>query len=157
MTPEPHLQVLRRIVLTLQNEPIQWVVTGSLGMALHGVPLDVHDIDIQTDRTGAAGIERILNEYSTSPVKFRESERIRSYFGTFEIDGVKVEIMGELQKRLADGTWEEPVKVETFREWLAFDGLEVPVMSLEYEVQAYYRMGRNERADMLRAWLDKST
>jgi hypothetical protein len=44
MTPPHRLKVLRKIVTRLQDSPVDWVVTGSLGMALQGVPVEVHDV-----------------------------------------------------------------------------------------------------------------
>lgn len=157
MIPNEYLQVLKKIVSRLAGRPIHWAVTGSLGMALQGVPLPIHDIDLQTDKDGALEIARSFAEYVVSPVAFRESEHIRSYFGILEIDGVKVEIMGDLQKYLADGQrWEDPARVERHRRWIELDEMRIPVLDLEYEYQAYLKMGRLERAALLRRWLDSA-
>lgn len=156
MIPNQHLQVLRKIVTCLKNRPIHWVVTGSVGMALQGMPLEVHDIDIQTNRDGAYDIERVLMEHIVRPVRYLESEIIRSHLGMLEIDGIQVEIMGDIQKRLENQSWEAPVRVESYRQWLVIEGMQVPVLSLDYEYQAYFRLGRTEKAEMLRAWLHKS-
>jgi len=150
-----HLEVLRKIVTRLQDTPINWVVTGSLGMALQGVPVEVHDIDIQTDRSGVYEIERLLAEYVVEPVRYSESEWIRSHLGRLEIDGVKVEIMGDIQKHLDNQGWEEPVKVEHHRRWVEVNGMRIPVLSLAYEYQAYLKLGRVEKAEILRRWLQK--
>ena len=155
MITNQHLQVLRKIVTRLNDNSINWAVTGSMGMALQGMPLDVHDIDIQTNKAGAYEIERILMEYIVKPVRYLESERIRSYLGMLEIEGIQVEIMGDIQKRLEIQVWEEPVNIEAYRQWLEVDGMHIPVLSLNYEYQAYLRLGRNEKAEMLRAWLQK--
>jgi hypothetical protein len=48
-----HLSALRKIYTELEGQPINWVITGSLGCALQGVKVEVHDIDIQTDRESA--------------------------------------------------------------------------------------------------------
>jgi len=84
-------------------------------MALQGVPVEVHDIDIQTDKDGVYEIERCLAEFVIEPVRYSETERIRSHLGMLEIDGIKVEIMGDIQKRLGNQGWEEPIKVERYR------------------------------------------
>jgi hypothetical protein len=123
-------------------------------MALQGVPLEVHDIDIQTDKDGAYGIERLLKEHLVNPVRYLESEHIGSYLGMFKIDSIEVEIMGDIQKRLYDHSWEEPVKVEIYRRWVELDGERIPVLALDYEYQAYLRLGRIEKVEMLRAWLN---
>ncbi len=150
---DAHLKVLQKIVARLKDKPINWVVTGSLGMALQGVPVEVHDIDIQTDMKGAYEIARCLAEYVVKPVQYLESKRIRSHFGILEIDGVKVEIMGDVQKRLDDQCWEEPVKVERYKRWVEVHGMRIPVLALEYEYRAYLKLGRSDKAEILRRWL----
>lgn len=155
MISESHIQVLIKIAAALGNRNIDWVVTGSMGMALHGVPLEVHDIDLQTDKNGVFEIEEIFKENIIAPIAFRSSDRLQSYFGKLEIDGIQVDLMGDLQHRSTDLSWEEPVKVAEHREWLECGDLSVPMMPLEYEVVAYSKMGRIERAKLLRDWLDR--
>ena len=125
-------------------------------MALQGMPVEVHDIDIQTDKDGAYEIERCFVEFVIKPLRYSEIERIRSHLGMLEIDGIKVEIMGDIQKRLGNQGWEEPVKVECYRRWVEVDGLRIPVLSLEYEYQAYLRLGREKKAEILQRWLEKT-
>jgi hypothetical protein len=151
-----YLNTLHTIHALLKDSQINWVVTGSLGMALQGMDIEVHDIDIQTDKDGAYEMERLFFEYVVKPVHDSVSERIRSHFGALEIGGIKVEIMGDIQKRLDNQTWEEPVKVECHKHWVGIDGMQIPVLSLAYEYQAYLKLGRNEKAEMLRKWLQKS-
>jgi hypothetical protein len=153
MIEPQHLAALVKIHSRLRDCKAAWVITGSLGMALQGMDLDVHDIDIQTDKQGAFEIERQFPGNVIEPVHASQSERIRSYFGKLEIDGIKVEIMGDLQKRIDEKTWEEPVRVEADRRWVNFDEMQIPVLSLEYEYQAYIKLGRVEWAEMLRKWL----
>lgn len=50
-----YLNTLRKICAQLNNCQNSWVVTGSLGMALQGVDIEVHDINIQTNQHGAHG------------------------------------------------------------------------------------------------------
>ena len=63
--------------------------------------------------------------------------------------------MGDIQKRGTDGVWEEIVDPARYRQMVEIEGLLVPVLSLEYEYQAYLKFGRVEQAKMLRRWLDK--
>jgi len=62
MIGREHLNVLRKIYSRLQGRQLNWVITGSLGMALQGIELNVHDIDIQTDRQSAYEIEKLFAE-----------------------------------------------------------------------------------------------
>lgn len=141
--------VLHKLYNELVGSGVNWVVTGSLSFALQGLPLTPHDIDIQTDAAGAYEIERRFSSYVTRKVAFSSAERVRSHFGAILIDGITVELMGDLQKRLEDDTWEDPVDLDSQKRFVAFEEMDVPVLSLEYEAQAYQKLGRHERAQML--------
>ena len=164
MIDRVYFDVLRQIRARLSNTDINWVVTGSLGFALQveatksrsigGVPIQPNDIDIQTDRVGAYEIENLFSDVVIRKVKFSATERIRSHFGALQIDGIEVEIMGDIQKKGTNGVWEKPVDPAHYRRMVEVDGLIVPVLSLEYECQAYLKLGRVEKAKMLRRWLD---
>lgn len=149
------IKVLHKLHNHLNTDEVDWVVTGSLGFALHGMDVEVHDIDIQTDKAGAYEIERRFLPYVIRNIEFSSSERIHSYFGELNIDGVKVEIMGDIQKRLADGTWEDKIDVCNKRRFINYQGLSVPVMSLEYECEAYNKLGRTDKADQIRRYLEQ--
>jgi hypothetical protein len=152
---EQQLEVLLKICRRLRDTKLDWALTGSLGMALQGVDVPVHDIDLQTDEQGAYAMERCFRDDVVKPVTHTISERIRSHLGALEIDGIKVEIMGAIEKRLDDGSWGAPVQVIRHRRWIDVRGVRVPVLSLEYEVEAYRKMGRIERAEMLKSWLEQ--
>lgn len=142
--------VLRQIVASLQGSDINWAVTGSLGMALQGVEIEPRDIDLQTDREGAYEIERRFFAQVSRKVSFSTGQRIRSHFGALLINGVRVEIMGAVQKRLEDGTWEDAIDPGSYKRLVHFTGMQIPVLALEYEAQAYQKMGRLQRAELLR-------
>jgi hypothetical protein len=151
--PDRHLRALRIVYSRLDGQPIRWALTGSAGMALQGVPVEVHDLDLQTDEQGAYALAKRLEAYVVTPVRWLESERIRSHLGKFAVEGVQVEVMGGIQKRLEDQSWEEPVQIELYRRWIEVEGMRLPVLSLEYEYQAYLRLGRSDQAERLRRWL----
>lgn len=154
MIDEAHLQALRTLCTRLNHPEIHWAITGSLGFALHGIPVTVHDIDVQTDREGAYLIEQRFADCVVRPVAFHAAERIQSHFGALHVNGIEVEIMGDIQKRLPDGGWDEPPHLAECTEHLLVDGMRVPAMTIEYEYGAYLRLGRTEQAQLLRAWLD---
>ena len=150
----PLLDVLMCLRRRLGQVERPWAVTGSMGFSLQGLPVEVHDIDLQTDREGAYAIEEIFTEAVVQPVALSGTERVRSYFGTLELQGARIEIMGDLQKRLPDGSWEPPVTVAEHLRYIEVRGLSIPVLDLRYEAEAYRTLGRHDRADMLARWLD---
>jgi hypothetical protein len=146
-------RALRIIHDGLQKTEVVWAITGSLGFALHGMKLKVNDIDLQTDASGAYEIENTFAEKVVRMVKFSVSDKIASHWGELKIEGVKVEIMGAIQKKHPNGTWESPVEVAKYREFIPFERMKLPVLSLKYEEQAYRKLGRIEKADMIKEWL----
>lgn len=155
MIPERHWPILRQLCERLDGEGILWAVTGSTGLALQGVPCDVHDLDIQGDEASVYAIERCFAGQVRQPVHLRQSETITSHFGVLEIDGVKVELMGGLQKRLPTGEWEKPVPVGKLRRFVEVRGLRIPVLPLEHEYHAYRLMGRTAKAELIQRTLDE--
>ncbi|SFJ95488.1 nucleotidyltransferase domain-containing protein [Thermoflavimicrobium dichotomicum] len=152
MGSKEYLDVLFEIHRRMENANILWALTGSLGMALQGVPVEVHDIDIQTNRSGAYRLEELFSAYVARRVAFSSTDRIRSHFGALNIRGIQVEIMGDIEKRLPDGTWEEPVDLRTVRHFIEVEGRRIPVLSLDYEYEAYLKLGRAEKADLIRKY-----
>ena len=154
MIDRAYLDVLRMLDARLSGAGIVWVVTGSLGFALQGVPVTPHDIDLQTDAGGAYAIARLFSEYVVRPVAFSSTATIRSHFGALAIAGIIVEIMGDIQKRSTDGSWEPPVDLERHRREVELDGMQISVLSLPYEREAYRTLGRVATVHLLEAWLE---
>jgi hypothetical protein len=94
------LVVLRQLFTELKESQVIWAVTGSLSFALQGLPLEPHDIDIQTDTEGAYEIERRFSSQMGRKVAFSSTKRMRSHFGALLIEGIVVEIMGDIQSDL---------------------------------------------------------
>ncbi len=147
------LDALRKIVARLEGARIDWAITGSLGLALQGVEVDVHDIDLQTDHAGSLEIERRFRECVVRPIDFSPADRIRSYLGALSLDGLKVEIIGDMQHRSEAGAWGEPIRVADHIRWVNAYDMRLPVMSLEHEYVAYLQMGRAAKAQLIFAAL----
>jgi hypothetical protein len=156
MIAHEFFQVLQTICKTLHRVDVIWAVTGSLGFALQGIDVPVNDIDLQTDKFGAYRIERCFVDQIVRKVTFSSSEKIQSHFGELRINGIKVEIMGALQKRMSDGSWENPVVIRNLRKKIHYQGLIVPVLSLKHEYEAYRKLGRFEKAELIRKHLERS-
>jgi len=149
--PSPaHLSALRVLIACLPLNEINWALTGSTSHALQGVPVEPHDIDVQTDETGAGKAAEALAAYCVSPPCWTESQRIRSLLGKYAIEGIEIELMGALQKRKPDGSWGTPTDPAEHRRIVPLEDLAVPVLTLEYEATAYAELGRHERAELLR-------
>jgi len=135
--------VLRQIARRLDEAGVPYKVVGGTAVALHGVPVPVKDIDIETDAAGAYRFQSLFAGHVVQPVTLRETESYRSHFGRFDFDSVMVEVMGDLQRREA-GAW---VPTATATESMVdLDSVPVRVSWLEEEMLAYIRRGRLDRA-----------
>lgn len=153
MVPPKYLAVLQTLYTRLQSTPINWALTGSTSFALQGMPVRPHDIDLQTDAAGAYQLEHLFAEFSVQKVAFSAAGHIRSHFGALVIGGIRVEIMGDIQKQLPDGSWELPARLQDYRCFVEAGEMRIPVLSLEYEYRAYLTLGRLEKAELIRQWL----
>ncbi len=156
MIPEKHQHVLKQLVNILEAKKIIWALTGSTAFALQGLPFTPDDIDIQTTATGAYAIEQLFKRAIVKPVRYSETPRIRSHFGALEIAGVKVEIMGDIQTRANDkGTWSDIPNIASLRVYITQQALQIPVLPLVYEYEAYLRLGRYDKAQIIKQALNK--
>jgi len=145
---------LKFVYESLLDDPVIWALTGSFAFYIRGIDVSVGDIDIQTNESGAYEIARRLKRYVREPVQYRQAPTIRSHFGKFMIGGVRVEVMGDIEKRSFDGTWMVTPPLPTITETVLYNEMNIPVLNLEYECEAYAMMGRTDKARLLRAWLD---
>ena len=155
MISTQHARALKTIHDRLRKIESVWAITGSLSFVLQGMEIEVNDINLQTDAAGVYDIEKVFAENIVRSLRFSRSDKIASHWGELNIDRVKVEIMGGLQKKLPDGTRESPVDVKRHREFISFEGMVLPVLSLAYEEQAYRTLGRIEQADQIKEWLSR--
>jgi hypothetical protein len=156
MVPNTHLRVLRRVCAALRDGGVTWVLTGSMGLALRGVPLTPGDIDIQTDEAGAYEIERRLAGFVTEPVAYGAAPHIRSHYGKLKIDGVQVEIMGDIQRHLDRDEWSPVADLGALVEHVTIEeDMQVPVLPLAYEHRAYLELGRAAKAELIKQRLDE--
>jgi hypothetical protein len=145
-----HLSALRVLVAHLPLDEINWALTGSTAHLLQGVPVEPHDIDVQTDEAGAWRAAEALAAYCASPPRWTESQEMRSLLGSYAIEGIEIELIGALQKRKPNGSWGTPADPAEQRRVVRLEDLAIPVLTLEYEAVAYAEIGRHERAELLR-------
>ena len=152
--PESHRRALSVLVDRLSGADVRWAVTGSVAFALHGVVIVPRDLDISTDRGGAYALEQAFADEVVERVKPLVSDRLRTLRGLLSLEGVPVEIVGDIRRRLRSGRWGRPVNPLRHAIVLMVDGVEVPVLTPKYLYRAYMQLGRAEKAALLRPLLE---
>ncbi|MEK6256619.1 MAG: hypothetical protein N2C13_04785, partial [Chloroflexota bacterium] len=102
---------------------------------------------------GAYEIEQILCDCISRSVTPKTIDNMRIVLGRLKIEDVQVDIIGGVQKRKADGSYELPVDIGEHKLFVEYQGLQVPVLDLEHEQKAYLKIGRFEKAALLADWL----
>lgn len=150
--PRPYQLAVRRLVANLPFDEVNWALTGSVAHRLQGADIGCHDVDVQTDEPGAYEIASRLHRWVVESVELRSSARMRSHFGRLRFDDlqVDVDVMGAVQKRTMNGPWSEPTNPSDHRVYVSAGSVDVPVLSLRYEADAYEAIGRPDRARLLR-------
>jgi hypothetical protein len=148
--PNPHTETLIRVLTLVPPQVHTWVLTGSGGLRLQGVDIPVNDLDLQTDSESVYEIEKKLAEFMQVAVHPWESEHTFSLHGQAEINGVTVELLGGIKHRRPGGEWEPSADILSTRIWISWREREVPAFPLEFEAQAYAKMGRVEKANLIR-------
>jgi len=149
--PEAHARALLALLERIPPERFGWVLVGSAGLRLQGLDIPVNDLDVECDGQAIHAIERALGEWMREPVHVWDSGRIKSLDGKAKVAGVQVELIAELTV-VEEDSRSQPVDLSR-RIWLDWRGQAVPVFPLEMEAESYERMGRMEKAEMIRAYL----
>ena len=154
MIPESHFKALKIIIDKLSGKNINWVIIGSTNLALQGVDVDVHDIDVLTDKVGSLRVAEALKEHCVTPFSLKEKIPFKSYYGAFRILDVEVEVIAEIQHQLKTGRWSTKSRIKDMILFY-YKGLKIPLLPLESELEAYELMGRTEKVNKIKAVLDK--
>lgn len=156
--PEQHTKVLSLLLDRVPPAHHLWALTGSAGLRLQGVDIPVHDLDLQTDAKTVYLLEKNLEEFIKVPVHVWETEHhTLSYHAQAEVEGLQVELLGDVRHRSADGVWELPLVIESALVWVEWRDLTIPVLSLVHEALAYEKMGRVQKAERIRLTIQKES
>ncbi|WP_246079034.1 nucleotidyltransferase domain-containing protein [Paenibacillus piri] len=91
-----HLEnALRQVQLRLRGVDKPWLVGGSCGLLLHGVPLQAppRDLDLYADDESASELHRALSGYAVDEQTEDRSGMYRSILSHYSIEDIKVELV----------------------------------------------------------------
>ncbi|MGP6207713.1 nucleotidyltransferase domain-containing protein [Cuniculiplasma sp. SKW3] len=146
MLDSTFIEVIRLISKSIPYD-VKWALDGSTSLALQGIDVKPHDIDILTDSEGAVKIQEVLKEYNEIPITHSSNGKYDSYFGIFRVNGIKVEVMGDLRV-FRDGKWsalQNPSSMDTVH--VNIEELSVPVVSVKSQTESGYLSERLKRKD----------
>ncbi len=150
------IKVLKKVYKTLEKENIFWILSGSVSLAIQGVDVEPKsDIDILTDEKGSKEIYILLKEYCIQEPLYSSTNKYRSYFGIYMIDGIQVEVMGDFQYKLKDGNWSKNNHLHSINK-IRYEEMNLPVLEVSQELQEYENLGRLDKVEKIEQFLLKS-
>jgi hypothetical protein len=141
------LSALKVLTQKFDKENIKWVIVGSASLALQGVKVKPGDIDIMTDKEGSEKMNTILAEYLIRPITYGKTDRFDSYFGEFNINGIKVEVMGDFKEKIKNKWVSLDYRLKENKK-INVKGIEIPVSLLTDQLESYESSER--RKDFVR-------
>lgn len=150
--PEKFKQTVLLLATILRD--YQYAFRGTASLVLHGVDMNVDDVDILCDKQTALACNQLLTDYLHEEVRYQESDQFKSYFGKFEVNHILVEVMGEWQVRDKKGLWSEPFDASQ-RTLIQFNGKDVYVTPIEQELAVFAKMGRWNAYHKIRKCFDE--
>lgn len=149
MLDEKFTKTLEQISKKLAAGKITWALVGSTNMALQGIDVQPHDIDIAMKQEDLSKIEELFSEYGSPKIK-----EIRFGFGGTG-DEIKVRINNtEIQffaERESSTYWSKILAKRTIS--IRAGSVTVPCLTLEAEAQAYSETNRENKSRLIREYL----
>lgn len=140
-TPESFISTILLLSDLLKGQ--QYAIRGTASLVLQGLDMIAQDIDILTDKDAALACNKLLKDYLVEEVKYKESEKFKSYYGKFKVNDIQVEIMGEWKIKDTKGNWSSPFDLSNGqRKKILLNGKEVYVTTVETELACFAKMGR---------------
>ena len=141
------LEVLYKLI---KNTNIHRVLSWSISLVIQWVDIiPSEDIDMLTDNVWAKELDKVLHSFVVKPLQYSSTEKYQSYFGIYKINDIQVEIMWEMQHRLKNNL-RSKIKKQHKVYVINYNNMNLPVLSLRQELQAYENMGRSDKVKKIK-------
>jgi len=160
---KPLLQATIRIGELLKDCSAKWAFAGDLGEILFGVNVEPDHITIITTSAGCDDISKKLTPFLVQAPRITERRvkrsaeinlkplpiNVRSYSSSFNIQGQKLDVHGDLQIKVGDWDWGDSIDFEP--EYVYVVGVKVPAAPLELKKELYRGLGWYDRVSKIHA------
>ena len=160
---KPLLQATIRIGELLKDCSAKWAFAGDLGEILFGVNVEPDHITIITTSAGCDYISKKLTPFLVQAPRTTERRvkrsaeinlkplpiNVRSYSSSFNIQGQKLDVHGDLQIKVGDWDWGDSIDFEP--EYVYVVGVKVPAAPLELKKELYRGLGWYDRVSRIHA------
>jgi hypothetical protein len=157
----PLLRATVKIGAALKDAQAKWAFGGDAAEIIKGVNVKADHLEIVTTKAGTEEVCRLLPEYVTlapadaEKTLVREADvdakmlpvRVRSRYAELVVDKVKVEVYGDLQYKVAEWDWGDPLDYEA--EFVNIIGTNVPTLPLRLKSELDLGLGWLDRVALI--------
>jgi hypothetical protein len=160
---KPMLEATIKVGELLKDSSTKWAFAGDLGEILFGVNVQPDHMTILTTSTGCDELSNTLAAFQTSAPRLTERQitrsaeidlkplriAMKSYSSNFNIHGQNLDVHGDLQIKVGDWDWGDPIDFEP--EYVYVVSVKVPVAPLELKQELYRGLGWYDRVSKIHA------
>ncbi len=154
---EPLLNTTLKLAGLLRECESKWAMSGDAGELLSGVSVPADHLSILTTAEGCQEISKKLIQNMIQPPGMveRKLEReakvdlepypvqIKSYEARFQLEGVRLDVYGELRIRIGGWEWGDPLDYEP--DYVYVGSEKLPVVPLRLKTELYIGLGWTDR------------
>jgi hypothetical protein len=155
---KPLLEATIAIGRALEDCTNKWALSGDVAEVISGVNVQPDHVTVLTTKEGCneiveklarhviagpALVERKLEREAKVGLKFYPI-KIKSYTARFNIEGSRLNVHGDLQIKVGEWDWGDPLDCE--RDYVYVVGVKVPVVPLQVKSEIYNGLGWRDRA-----------
>ena len=158
---QPILNATIRIGQLLQDISEKWAIGGEAGEILSGVNVRPDHITILTTTEGSKLVGKKLETFHQEEARIIERQlerkaeidpiplpvRIKSLSSQFRIDGQRLDVHGDLQIKVGDWDWGDPLDFEP--DYVNVVGVQIPVVPVELKRELFLGLGWTDRVKMI--------
>src|SRR5712691_10830391 len=151
------IAVLQILSQKLDGLQASWSLIGDLAEEVRGINAEPNQVDILTSKEGVEEIRDRLIKYSPTEIQFSENiltraaavegknypVTVRSRKFEAKVDSVGVTIEGDLQIRVGEWEWGDPLEFEPEEVYVV--GSRVPVIPLRLLSELYLELGWSDK------------
>ncbi len=150
------LEILHRL---LEPTQAQWLLGGSMGLMLRGLPCiqQPRDIDIYIDHKDSARVHEALHAFASHPPRFSETDMYESTLCHYYVLGVQVEVVCDFRVQTLSCLYQVEVAVLAtyFQEFAKLDeSVNIPVIPLAHELLFNLLRQRSDRYVLIASWIE---
>ncbi len=159
--PQPYVETLLVLQGKLKEVGAQWAISGDLGEALRAVSVNPGVVEIVTNKVGVEQIFKLVEEFKPGEpsTQIRQLPRrariggkeypvyIKSCYLEFYIRNIKIEVYGNLQFKINDWDWGDPL--EFTPEYTFVVGKKINVVPLAIKYELHTLLGWTDRAEKI--------